>query len=218
MAGSRVPGPLMGFDESLDDGTLCRALSPVPGPVRSTPLQRNWYAYSSARGFAANHLRLSPDGSALLKAVEHLALAPYDDQTGKATTVWVEGATIGYGHLIKRAEWETYQSGITEAAADALFSQDLAPFEQVVGEVIWVGVQQYEFDALVILAFNIGAAAFRGSSVAKLVNDPAAKTSYVSLKDAWMSWNKSQGKVMKGLDNRRRCEWDIFTSARYVRW
>lgn len=89
---------------------------------------------------------------------------------------------------------------------------------QVVSDTISVGLQQYEFDALVILAFNIGREGFKTSSVAKLVNDPKAVTGYVNLEAAWKSWNKSQGKVMKGLTNRRACEWNIYTSALYARW
>ncbi len=80
------------------------------------------------------------------------------------------------------------------------------------------GLQQYEFDALVMLAFNIGESAFKGSSVVKLVNDPQARTGHASLEAAWKAWNKSQGRVMKGLDNRRAAEWRVFTRAVYARW
>jgi lysozyme len=48
----------------------------------------------------------SDDGTALLKEAEALFLAPYDDQTEKPTSVWVPGATIGYGHLILECQGE----------------------------------------------------------------------------------------------------------------
>ena len=86
------------------------------------------------------------------------------------------------------------------------------------GSSIIVGLQQYEYDALVIFAFNIGKSGFGKSSVVKLVNDPAAVTAFTSLEAAWKAWNKSQGKVMKGLDNRRHCEWKVYTVAVYVPW
>jgi GH24 family phage-related lysozyme (muramidase) len=161
---------------------------------------------------------MSPEGVALLKAIETLRLAPYDDQTGKDISAWVKGATIGYGHLIAKDEWATYKDGITGTEADALFLSDAEPFERAVRETIKVGVQQYEFDAMVILAFNIGPAGFRNSAVAKLVNDPKALTVHASIEDAWKSWNKSQGKVSEGLINRRAAEWRIYTSAIYARW
>ena len=173
---------------------------------------------SVAGGFAAADLCLGPEGVALLKSVEELRLEPYDDQTGQDTTAWSMGATIGYGHLIAKDEWDKYKGGITQAEADALFTSDFAPFENAVGTSVTLGLQQYEFDALVILAFNIGVKAFKASSVVKLVNNPAAPTGYSSLEAAWKAWNKSQGQVMKGLDNRRRCEWRIYTTATYERW
>jgi lysozyme len=218
MVANRIPGPLMGLDSCIiDDGTLCRALSPSPGPVcRVEP--RQWHAWSAPQGFAPASLRLSPDGVSLLQSIEKLALIPYDDQSGKDITSWVSGATIGYGHLIAKADWSLYQKGLTLAAAESLFLADLAPFETVVGQHITRRLQQYQFDALVILAFNIGPGHFQSSSVAKLVNDPQAVTAYANLEAAWMAWNKSQGKVMEGLDNRRRCEWLIYTTARYVAW
>lgn len=219
MAGFRVPGPICGSDAApLDEGTLVRWWTPAPGPICKAPPPRQAHLYSRAGGFAASTLTMSDDAVALLKGIEKLRLAPYDDQTGKEISAWVPGATIGYGHLIAKGDWSTYEKGITEQQADALFRSDAEPFERAVGEAITVGVQQYEFDAMVILAFNIGQAAFGKSSVARLVNDPAAVTGHPSLEAAWKSWNKSQGKVMQGLDNRRAAEWRIYTSAIYARW
>ena len=44
------------------------------------------------------------------------------------------------------------------------------------------------------------------------------KTNYKTLDDAWMAWNKSQGKVMKGLTRRRQAELDIFHKGVYKGW
>lgn len=161
---------------------------------------------------------MSPEAAALLKAIETLRLMPYDDQTGKNISSWVKGATIGYGHLIAKDEWTSYKNGISEERANKLFISDAQPYEQVVGEAIKVGVQQYEFDAMVILAFNIGKAGFRKSTVTKLINNMQLMASASSLESAWKSWNKSQGAVNNGLINRRAAEWRIFTSGIYTRW
>ena len=163
-------------------------------------------------------LALSPEAVALLQAIETLRLKPYDDQAAKDIDTWVKGATIGYGHLIKKHEWDTYKDGITQEQAEALFQADAAPFITAVGDSIIVGVQQYEFDAMVILAFNIGETGFRNSSVIKLINKPMAGSNDAALELAWKSWNKSQGKPSKGLDNRRAAEWRIYTDANYARW
>lgn len=227
MGGGRIPGTICGTaNEWLDAGTMCLWRTPAPALICVAPppvarQERRAYSQSVAGGFSPSLMLLGPEGVALLQAVEELHLQPYDDQTGDDIDAWVKGATIGYGHLITKAEWAGFEKGITQLAADELFAADLAPFEALVRSNITVGLQQYEFDALVIFAFNIGPGkkdGFPGSSVVKLVNDPKAVTPYANLEAAWKAWNKSQGKVNKGLDNRRNCEWKIFTSARYERW
>jgi GH24 family phage-related lysozyme (muramidase) len=222
MPSFRIPGPLCGSTTTLfDDGLLALRPAPSPQPLclqsTATP-PREWHLQSRSGGFPASTLTMSPDATTLLQAIETLRLRPYDDQTGRTITAWVKGATIGYGHLIAQPEWDTYKDGITPQDAEALFRADARPFETVVGQTITVSLQQYQFDALVILAFNIGKSGFRNSAVATLVNEPAAKTAYASLESAWKAWNKSQGQVMQGLSNRRAAEWRIYTEATYARW
>ncbi|EPY6315030.1 lysozyme [Campylobacter coli] len=147
---------------------------------------------------------LSNDGQNLLKNIEKLRLKPYNDQNGKEITSYVKGATIGYGHLIGQNEWDLYKNGITLQEADKLFKSDLLPFENAVKNSINSSLAQNEFDALVILCFNIGIDNFKNSSVAKIIN--GEKTGYKTLKEAWIAWNKSQNKVMQGLINRRNAE------------
>lgn len=232
MTSYRIPGPLGGLiDEEIDDGTMCRAASPWPGPLGMTIYNFNQTtatntmpnvseSTSTSNAKPVGELSLGNQGLALLKDIEQLRLKPYDDQTAKEISAWTVGATIGYGHLIKNAEWNTYKDGITAAAASMLFEQDLSPFVAAVRSNIKVKLEQQQFDALVMFAFNIGAGAngFAGSSVVKLVNDPKAKTDYKDLEAAWKAWNKSQGAVMKGLQNRRDCEWDVYSKGIYKKW
>lgn len=154
----------------------------------------------------------------MLKSIEKLRTKSYDDQTGNEIKTWVEGGTIGYGHLIAKVEWEKYKNGITESQAFILFKSDLAPFEKKVKSLVKVPLSQNQFDALAMLAFNIGESAFSSSSILKLVNDHSTKTPYSSLEKAWMAWNKSRGKVMGGVVNRRRAEWNIYSKNIYQRW
>lgn len=153
-----------------------------------------------------------------MKGVEQLRTQPYDDQTGRDIDQWVRGATIGYGHLISADEWPQYAAGISAARAEDLFREDLAPFVQLINDTVTAVLQQHQFDALVILCFNIGAKALRESSVLKLVNDPNAQTNYPDLEAAWKAWNKSQGRVSQGLINRRNAEWNIYSKNIYQRW
>lgn len=232
MTSYRLPGPLGALiEENIDDGTLCRVASPTPGPLGMTlyspyqPAATNLFFNNLEIKRASNMnpvdtLSLSDQGFSLLKEIEQLRLKPYDDQTAKEITSWTAGATIGYGHLIKKTEWEAYKNGITVASASTLFEQDLAPFVSAVRSNIKIKLEQQQFDALIMFAFNIGAGAngFAGSSVVKLVNDPKAQTNYKSLEAAWKAWNKSQGKVMKGLENRRACEWNVYSQGIYKKW
>ncbi|WP_166264692.1 lysozyme [Marinobacter caseinilyticus] len=158
---------------------------------------------------------LSASGRSLLKRLEGISLKPYDDQTGFATFKWVAGATISVGHLINQSEWSKFASGISQLDAEALLVRNVAPYEREIRKVITRSLSQAEFDALVIFAFNIGQRAFSGSSVVRLVNNPNAKTGYPSLESAWRAWNQSQGKVMKGLGNRRAAEWKLFEQGIY---
>ncbi|MBA1145936.1 lysozyme [Ectothiorhodospiraceae bacterium WFHF3C12] len=163
---------------------------------------------------------LTPSDEAvdLLKSIEGLRLEPYDDQTGDPVDEWVPGATVGYGHLIGRDEWDRYRDGVSEQQAESLLESDLAPFVQAVQTQVRRRLKQHEFDALVILVFNIGTGAFAASSVLKMLNDPSAETAYDSLEAAWKAWNKSQGRVMEGLVKRREAEWKIFSAGVYERW
>ncbi len=166
--------------------------------------------------------QMSADGMKLLMSIESFRGKPYDDQSGAEISQWVEGATIGYGHLISKDEWnrssDIYKSGITEDQARKLFEEDLVPFVNGVDAKVTADISRNQFDALVILAFNIGLGNFGRSSVLKLVNNPAAQTGYSTLEAAWKAWNKSQGKVMQGLINRRNAEWKIYADNVYERW
>ena len=160
--------------------------------------------------------KISKDAIELLKSIEELKLLPYDDQTSNTINSYVSGATIGYGHLIKEKEWEIYKGGISEEEANILFNNDLLPFETLVYNLVTAQLSQKEFDALVIFAFNIGEPQFKQSSVLKMVN--GKKGNYNTLEDAWMAFKYSQGKVLQGLINRRRAEYNIFTNGIYRRW
>ncbi|MGY6277818.1 lysozyme [Methylomonas sp. MgM2] len=163
-------------------------------------------------------LSLSDPGFNLLKEIEECRLEPYDDQSGLPISEWTMGATIGVGHLISKAEWEAFKNGITTDQANDLFEKDLEPFVEDVRKYIQVGLQQQQFDALVMLAFNIGSGNFSSSSVVRLINNPTAQTAYRNLEEAWKAWNKSQGRVMKGLENRRACEWNVYSKGIYQKW
>lgn len=161
--------------------------------------------------------KLSQNAIDLLKAIETLSLIPYDDATGKPTTKYVKGATIGYGHLItSAAEFEKYKNGISESSANTLFTNDIDREIKNVRTLSY-DLSQNQFDALAIMVFNIGTQ-FNSSSLRKFLQDCNANTNYNSVEDAWKAFNKDNGILLQGLINRRNCEWDIFVNGIYKQW
>lgn len=164
-------------------------------------------------------MKISDNGINLLKKLEgcvkigdkHII---YDDQTGRTVNTnkpLPHGATVGYGHLIKPGE--DFKDGISEAKATELLRIDITTAERAVSDNIIVPLSQNQFDALVILTYNIGVKNFTVSTVVKYVNNPSFHSSvYPNLESAWKAWNKSGGRVMQGLVNRRNQEWNLFTN------
>ncbi len=162
-------------------------------------------------------MRISDKGIDMLKRFEgYVKLGDkhviYDDKTGKPVDVnepLPRGATIGYGHLITQGE--NFRNGISEAKATELLRADIAIAERAVKNNITVPLSQNQYDALVSLAYNIGAKNFATSTVVKYINNPNFHSSvYPNLESAWKAWNKSGGRIMTGLSNRRHQEWDMF--------
>lgn len=165
-------------------------------------------------------MKISQKGLDFLKDYETLSLQPYSDKIGLKSApvkVWSEAATIGYGHLILKDEWSKYKNGITTKQAEDLLHLDLVDFEACINkEVKKQQLSQNEYDALVILAFNIGVTSFFKSSLLKLLNGQAG-SNYPTLELAWKAFNKDNGKVSNGLVNRRASEWNIFSKNVYKR-
>lgn len=159
--------------------------------------------------------QFSIKGLSLLKTLEGFRGAPYDDQTGKGTDIWIQGATIGYGHLIEQEEWDEFRNGITKEDAEQLLRKDLRPFVEAVRNKTTRSLSQHQFDALVLFAFNIGRRAFSNSSALKLINNSDAQTPYQNLESAWKAWKRTQSGVSPGLINRRKREWKLFSTGAY---
>ena len=141
----------------------------------------------------------------------------YDDATGKPVPADVPlpvGATIGYGHLIKPGE--DFSRGLTEQQATKLLRSDIATAEHAVQDNVTVQLSQNQYDALVSLAYNIGAGGIKNSTVIKYINNPDFHSSvYSDLETSWKAWNRTHGKVSNGLINRRQNEWSLYERGIY---
>jgi len=142
-----------------------------------------------------NNFTYGKDGLALTEQSEGCRLTAYQDQVG----VW----TIGYGHT-----GADVVSGltITQAQADALLVSDVAAAAAFVNQAVTVPLQQDEFDALVDFVFNLGRAAFAGSTLLKDLNagDFAGAAGQFDL------WDHAGGQVVAGLLRRRQQETALF--------
>lgn len=107
--------------------------------------------------------------------------------------------TIGYGHYSKDVK---KGQKITKDDAEKLLLKDIAKFEKHVNsyddKYKW---SQNEFDALVSFAFNVG-------SIKQLTADGSRSKAEIASKI--LSYNKSGGRVLPGLSNRRKNEQMLF--------
>lgn len=141
-------------------------------------------------------MKTSTKGINLIKKFEGCRLTAYKCPAG----VW----TIGYGHTGKVAGKAVCQGmKITSAKATALLKEDLAVFEKAVENCKYLTFtpNQNQFDALVSFAFNCGT-----GSLNTLVKNRSAKV----VSEKLLLYNKSNGKVLAGLVNRRKAEKALF--------
>lgn len=142
-------------------------------------------------------MRTSPAGIAAIQRFEGCVLHTYRCAAGVCT--------IGYGHtgadVTEGLVW-------TRAQADAALVRDLVRFERAVDAAITRPMTQGQFDAMVSLAFNVGADAFGKSTLVKKFNAGDAE----GAGGQFILWNKVSGKVSEGLLLRRAAE--LWTFAR----
>lgn len=107
--------------------------------------------------------------------------------------------TIGYG------DTENVQPGmvITQAEAEQRLRNRLArDFEPSVRQALNQAAAQYQFDAMVCLAYNIGATSFANSTLVRLFNAGDIQLAA----DQFPRWDKAGGQSVKGLRRRRAAE------------
>ncbi len=151
----------------------------------------------------SNPTSLSPQGLAQLQAAEGFSPTPYSDFKGKS---------IGFGHLIKSGEEWLLGAVISEAQAAELLAGDVAWAERAVSAAVSAPISQAQFDALVLICYNIGETAFKRSTLVKLLN----AGDYDGAADQFLRWNRAGGEVNSGLVARRDDERRLFTEGTYA--
>ena len=133
-------------------------------------------------------MRLSTPAREKLKRLEGFRAKAYIPVPGDVPT-------IGYGFT----EGVRMGDTMTQAEADARLVEVLRPYEMAVWQDCTNEPNQNEFDAMVLLCFNIGPGGFKKSTVLKAHN----RGDHQAAARAFGLWNKSGGKVYAGLTRRR---------------
>ena len=111
--------------------------------------------------------------------------------------------TIGVGHTggVKKGDV------ITKKESRDLLKKDLKHFELVVNRYVRVPLTQNQFDALVSFSFNVGAGAFKRSTLLKKIN---AKRPIKEIENEFRKWRRGGGKVLPVLVRRREHEIKLY--------
>jgi lysozyme len=144
-------------------------------------------------------MKISENGLKFIQQCEGLKLKTYPDPATGGLP-W----TIGYGHTkdVKPGQ------EITKQQAEAFLHWDLEPIYITIKSAVKVLMTQGQFDALCSFTFNCGVGNFVRSTLLKKLN----AGDYKGAADEFLRWNKAAGKVLRGLDNRRASERQMFLS------
>jgi lysozyme len=133
-----------------------------------------------------------------LSAAALIGIAVSEDFRGNAYQDIVGIWTIGWGttHGVKSGD----KIDPTKALQRKL--EDVQKFEGALKQCVKVPLHQYEYDAYISLAYNIGAGAFCRSTLVRKLN----AGDYPGACSEILRWNKAGGKEVRGLTLRRERE------------
>ena len=149
-----------------------------------------------------NQMKLSDNGFTLLGELEGIVLRPYKDSVG-IPTIGIGSTYYEDGTKVKMTD-----KAITKERAIQLAKNVVKSFEEQVNKSILLPMTQNQFDAMVLLCYNIGKSGFARSSVVRNFN----LGNIQKAADSFLLWNKAGGKVVQGLVNRRNKERSLFLS------
>lgn len=113
--------------------------------------------------------------------------------------------TIGYGHVVKAGE--QFDVPISHAQARKLLAQDVASIRSGVDRLIHVPLMQFQYDALISFAYNLGCGALQRSTLRQKVN----RAEFEHAAAEFNRWVYAGGRKLKGLILRRHIEAALFS-------
>lgn len=135
-----------------------------------------------------------------LSASALVGIALHEGYTDKAVTpVPGDVPTIGFG----TTEGVKMGDKITPPIALARALTDVQKYEGALHKCVHVPLHQWEYDAYVDLAYNIGTGAFCGSSLVVKLNAQDYAGACLEI----LKWDKFRGQPLPGLTKRRQAEY-----------
>ena len=128
-------------------------------------------------------------------------------EEGEVLTAYICPAkvwTIGVGHTGKDIK---KGMKITKEESREFLKIDIKRFEDIVNKSIRLPLKQYEFDALLSFAFNVGEGAFSKSTLVRKIN---TKAPIVEIEKEFRKWVYAGGKILPGLKARREREIKLY--------
>ena len=150
-------------------------------------------------------MKLSAEGAELIQHFERCALNAYPDpKTGGVP--W----TIGWGHTQGVRQGDV----CTPEQADAWFAGDVAQFERDVLSLVVAPINQWQFDALVSFAYNVGSDIDEDTKAEGLGDSTLLKKlnagDYLGAAEEFLKWVSPGSSVERGLRRRRLAERAMF--------
>lgn len=152
-------------------------------------------------------MKTSEAGVSLIKHFEGVRLKPYRCPA----LLW----TVGVGHVLypsqthltmeKRTHFQlapAHDRLFTQGEVDDLLRNDLRRFERGVERLCGTNISQYQFDALVSFAFNLGLGTLQRSTLRR----KHLRKDYAGSANEFLRFVRAGGRILPGLQRRRIAE------------
>jgi lysozyme len=96
---------------------------------------------------------------------------------------------------------------ITIQEAESILQHDIKRFEKEVRNSVKIEITNNQLSALISFTYNVGASAFRKSTLLRKVN---ANPTDLTIHNEFMRWTRAGGKVLPGLVKRRAEESKLY--------
>lgn len=146
-------------------------------------------------------VRASSSALSRLRREEGFRSEPYGDYGQQS---------VGYGTNAERAQERFGRTTVSKREANILLAEHVAQVESAIEEMVRVPLNQDQWDALVLLGYNIGEGALASSTLIERLN----RGDYEGAADEFLKWNKvtenGEKRENAGLTQRRRRERRLF--------